>query len=400
MNYQSSGSYHTLTHWQSGKTRRKWPEYKYRSGSNLIPPMLINGNIALFPYGSRVKGYKYFTTGEDYSDEFNGYQTINYLSDGQQIIPVKAVYGEICKADWTLFGTTDHYYYVSIYYSPVKLDIEPLPLYYKKWSEDDGNLIFYETDKLHGESDGREIDIWKKNEKKHELHIDKHYTGTAIVPEIECRMDLTTHYYNNYDKIPEWQRKFCKDRTDITYQASPADEIPEVTKRIKNEVKKKHPEYFKYPLKLGEYGTPLYLASTDRGDPYEFEPYMINLGIRYLESEDEKTTYLNRANEIGKSYNRDEFGGMLWGEDDFGFHIFAFPEIKGRGIAYNIVGSFLTGEVSEDNFVNGSIEWNAFEGDWTGIDNELHTAEYVVTGLKIVNNFKFFEERSEDNGKN
>lgn len=396
MNYQSSGSYHTLTHWQSGKTRRKWPEYKYGSDCNLIPPMLINGNIALFPYGSRVKGYKYFTSGEEYSDELNGYQVIEYKSEGQQIIPVKPVYGEICKADWTLFGSTDHYYYVSIYYSPLKLDIEPLTLYYKKWSED-GNLIFYETDKLHGESDGREIDIWKKNEKKHELHIDKHYTGTAIVPEIECRMDLTIQYYNNYDKIPEWQRKFCKDRTDITYQSSLGDEIPEVTKRIKNEVKKKHPEYFDYPLKLGEYGTPLYYANL-----YTTGGVGSNFGIRYLESEDEKTTYLNRANAIGTSYNMDEFGGKSWGDDDidFSFATLGFPEIKGPGIAYTIVGSFLTGEVSEDNVVEGGNISSGFEGDWPGGDNDLHTAEYIVTGLKIVNNFKFFEERSEDNGKN
>lgn len=400
MNYQSSGSYHTLTHWQSGKTRRKWPEYYYGSGSNLIPPMLINGNIALFPYGSRVKGYEYFTTGEDYSDELKDYQAINYLSEGQQKIPVKPVYGEICKADWTLAGTTDQYYYVCIYYSPFKLDIEPLPLYYKKWSEDDGNLIFYETNKVRGENDGQEIDIWMKNDKKHELHIDKNYTGTAIIPEIECRPSMVTGYYNDINKIPEWQRKFCKDRTDLTYQASPPDEIPEVTERVKKEVKKKHPEYFKYPLKLGEYGTPLYLASVDRGYPYEFEPYMINLDIRYLESEDEQTTYLNRANRIGKSYNRDEFGGMLWGEDNFGFHIYAFPEIEGLNVAYDIVGTFLTGEVNENNFINGSIEWNAMELGGAGGGNALQVDEYVVTGLKIVNNFKFFEERSEDNGKN
>lgn len=377
MKYQLSGSFHTLTHWQSGGIKREEDTlagYTVQGGTAIIPPLLIGGKVAIFPYGMKAKGY-------DYTEEKSGTQILYRVYPGNQPMNVKPVYGVIKSYEGQSFGTTDKYVYASIYWEPLTLHFEGIPADKEMFGDlTETGATLYETRKGQGTYNGTKINTYLATDKTHNLVITNSYTGLAIIPVIQVRFYTSWEWYKTIDQIPQWVRDVCKDETADIITKGYGYEIKEVTEEIENEVKKMHPDWFSFPLDLSKTGMPLAYGGSTILPIY-------NLSLSLLGSYDETdggktdvTSILGLENRTtAKKFIKDRCPFLGMKEYTLG----------------SSLGSFIVGDKDGSaKIVKNSTYQNGLTGRNMGLQNDierLSAQKFIVTDLDVIDNFTFFK---------
>lgn len=383
MIYQLSGSFHTLTHWQSGGTKEDTLKgYTVPGQGSIVPPVLSGDKVCLFPYAMKAKEYK-----TEYEDTRRSYITTNV--SGGQAIHNTPVYGIIKKIEQKEGTVVNDYYYASIYYSPVGFRFEGIPVDYLNvfGDEDERGTTLYETKKGKGKIDGKEYTTYLATDKKHEQKINKDYTGPALLPVIQVRFSTAWQWYSNTKQIPQWVKDFCKDDTAEPISGRFGEELRDVTKEVEDEVAKEHPLWFQYYDIFGDM-IPLYEDEKEQQPEagFVYNNYM-DISNTFYNLQDSGGSFMYYANNVGANWYTHKFSGIKGDENPF-------LGMNEKLLSVEPGGFILGKKNTKAKTVTLPSYWDAFSGYKSRNFNDIYKEdglEYVIIGLEVVDDFKFFK---------